>query len=222
MWKTLKIFEHSWCFDNAGFEAVLELQVFKTTGEGCKVSGTLVVRMDAEAAERLYEELGHGLYQFRPMDHALWAGSGEDVNVVYYKSGKLVVQGKGATAFADRYRAILGDEARVEPTCTSPGKDGQLRLRLTMDGESQVLNVVTPKRESFIVKVGQKITMAKAEVRRWEEILVAVVKGAASSITPLDLVDHSDVLFSMEGDGYGDDLQSIADRLGFEVEEGGR
>lgn len=79
------------------------------------MSGTLVVRMDAEAADRLYKELGHGLYQFRPMDHALWAGSGEDVSVVYYKSGKLVVQGKGATAFAERYRSILGDTARVEP-----------------------------------------------------------------------------------------------------------
>jgi ribonuclease HIII len=80
------------------------------------MSGTLVVMLEEATGERLYKELGRGTFQFKPMDHARWAASGEDVSVVWYRSGKLVVQGKGATAFAERHRAILGDAARVEPS----------------------------------------------------------------------------------------------------------
>ena len=79
------------------------------------MSGTLVVLLAAEAGERLYKGLGHGAFSFRPVDHAHWAASGEDVSVVYYRSGKLVVQGKGTADFAERHREILGQAARVEP-----------------------------------------------------------------------------------------------------------
>ena len=79
------------------------------------MSGTLVVLLAADAGQRLYKGLGHGAFSFRPVDHAHWAASGEDVSVVYYRSGKLVVQGKGTADFAERHREILGQAARVAP-----------------------------------------------------------------------------------------------------------
>lgn len=75
------------------------------------MSRTLVVTLPAAAGERLYRELGHATFQFRPVDHARWAAQGEDVSVVFYVSGKLVVQGKGVEAFAQRHQALLGASA---------------------------------------------------------------------------------------------------------------
>ena len=73
------------------------------------MSATVVVKLAREAGERLYRELGRGSYAFRPVDHAHWAAQGVDVSVVWYRSGKLVVQGKGAAAFLETHRAILGE-----------------------------------------------------------------------------------------------------------------
>jgi ribonuclease HIII len=75
------------------------------------LSATFVAKLAREAGERLYKELGRGPYQFRSVAHAHWAAQGEDVTVVWYRSGKLVVQGKGLEVFADRHRALLGAAA---------------------------------------------------------------------------------------------------------------
>ena len=72
------------------------------------MSATFVAKLTRDAGERLYKELGRGPFQFRPVAHAHWAAQGEDVSVVYYRSRKLVVQGKGLEVFVDRHRALLG------------------------------------------------------------------------------------------------------------------
>ncbi len=69
------------------------------------MAATIVRKLAVDEGRRLYDQLGQGAFAFRPVDHAHWGAKGEDANVVWYRSGKLVVQGKGAEAFADRYLA---------------------------------------------------------------------------------------------------------------------
>lgn len=93
------------------------------------MSATHVARVTREQGERLYRELGRGSFQFRPVDHAFWGAQGEDVSVVWYRSGKVVVQGKGLDVFVGRHGALLGEPApsvasraapRDLPTGTGP------------------------------------------------------------------------------------------------------
>jgi ribonuclease HIII len=72
------------------------------------LSATFVAKLAQEAGERLYKELGRGAFQFRPVAYAFWGAQGEDVSVVYYRTRKLVVQGKGLEVFVERHRALLG------------------------------------------------------------------------------------------------------------------
>jgi ribonuclease HIII len=67
------------------------------------VSATVVSRLDAAAGKRLYDELGRGAFQFHPVAHAWWGARGDGVTVVFYRSGKIVVQGRDAEAFAARH-----------------------------------------------------------------------------------------------------------------------
>ncbi len=60
---------------------------------------TLVVELERLAALRLRDELESAGYEFRDVGYALFAAKGENVNVVCYTSGKLVVQGKGISDF---------------------------------------------------------------------------------------------------------------------------
>ncbi len=48
----------------------------------------------------------HG-FEFKPFDHAFWQGRAEGCNATFYKSGKLLLQGKEA----DVWRGLLGDES---------------------------------------------------------------------------------------------------------------
>lgn len=72
-----------------------------------------MARLDRQQGERLYRELGHGAFQFRPVEHAHWGAQGEDVSVVWYRSGKCVVQGKGLEVFVARHAELLGGPARA-------------------------------------------------------------------------------------------------------------
>lgn len=60
---------------------------------------TLVLELDRARCGALRRDLEDAGYEFRKVDHALFAAKGEGVNVVCYLSGKLVVQGKGAADF---------------------------------------------------------------------------------------------------------------------------
>lgn len=90
-------------------------------GGSRRVSSTYVGSLTREQGERLYRYLGRGAFQFRPVAHAHWAAQGEDVSVVFYRSGKLVVQGKGLEVFVERQRGLLGAaSAPVAPGARPP------------------------------------------------------------------------------------------------------
>jgi len=66
-------------------------------------AGTQVFELDSAASRALRSALDAAGFAFRPLQHALFQARGEGVVVSCYRSGKLVVQGKGADAFRGRY-----------------------------------------------------------------------------------------------------------------------
>lgn len=81
---------------------------------------------DEQAAElRTYLD-GHG-YRFREVPYARFAAANDNVNVVFYESGKLVVQGKGTKEFIEFVlepevlkEARLGYETMLNPELLLP------------------------------------------------------------------------------------------------------
>ena len=63
------------------------------TSHTCKLN-------DAQAAA-LHEHLKQGSFEFREVPYARFAGAKDKLNVVFYESGKLVVQGKGTQEFVE-------------------------------------------------------------------------------------------------------------------------
>lgn len=97
------------------------------------MSSTRVAKLSREAGERLYREIARGAYQFRPVDHAHWGAQGEDVSVVWYRSGKLVVQGRGTEAFEARYAQLLGAPAAASGRPALPAPAGGPRTTAGSD-----------------------------------------------------------------------------------------
>src|SRR5258707_15029138 len=72
-------------------------------------AGTTVVKplssytrkLTPEEAARLQNYLQEHSFTFRDVPHARFAATNDRVNVVFYESGKLVVQGKGTEEFVD-------------------------------------------------------------------------------------------------------------------------
>jgi ribonuclease HIII len=160
------------------------------------MSGTLVVMLEESAGERLYKELGRGAFQFKPMDHARWAASGEDVSVVWYRSGKLVVQGKGAQAFAERHRSILGDAARVEPAGQRrppPNASGKPTVGSDESGKGDYFGplavaavLVTPDQQALLDRLGvvdSKI-VSDERIKRAEGVLLKDLVSASRVLMP--------------------------------------
>lgn len=56
---------------------------------------TFTQKIPAEAQSRLVHHLKQGNYELREVAHSVIAGKGDQVSLVLYSSGKLVVQGKG-------------------------------------------------------------------------------------------------------------------------------
>jgi ribonuclease HIII len=81
---------------------------------------------DGQAKALLAWLRGHG-FEFRDVPYARFAATKEKVNVVFYESGKLVVQGKGTQEFVEFVlepqilgEARLGYEAMLDPTILQP------------------------------------------------------------------------------------------------------
>jgi ribonuclease HIII len=84
----------------------------------------LLTSGQADALELLMKERG---YTFREVPHARFAGAKEGVNLVYYNSGKLVIQGKGTQEFIEFVlepeilkAAQLGYEEVLNPELLEP------------------------------------------------------------------------------------------------------
>jgi ribonuclease HIII len=64
---------------------------------------TQVVPLDLVRAESLRTALDEAGFDFHDVAHARFAAKGEGVNVVFYKSGKLVLQGRDLREFLERW-----------------------------------------------------------------------------------------------------------------------
>lgn len=84
-------------------------------------------KLTPEQAASLQELIEARGWRPRTVEHALFAGEKENVNLVYYKSGKLVVQGKGTAEFVEFVlepeilkQATVGYEAVLNPELLQP------------------------------------------------------------------------------------------------------
>ncbi|MBI3415162.1 MAG: ribonuclease HIII [Verrucomicrobia bacterium] len=84
-------------------------------------------KLTDEQARALEAELKTRGYEFRTVPHARFAGASDKVNVVFYESGKLVVQGKGTQEFVEFLlepeilkEARVGYEAVLNPDLLLP------------------------------------------------------------------------------------------------------
>ena len=62
-------------------------------------SAPSVIKLDKAQGKKLGQILEDAGYEFREVAYAMYGAKGEGVNVVFYNSGKLVIQGKGAADF---------------------------------------------------------------------------------------------------------------------------
>ncbi|MEO6033832.1 MAG: ribonuclease HIII [Verrucomicrobiota bacterium] len=84
-------------------------------------------KLSAAQAALLKKHLSENHFEFREVPYASFAGSKEKLNVVFYESGKLVVQGKGTQEFIEFVlepqilgEAKLGYEAVLNPDLLLP------------------------------------------------------------------------------------------------------
>ena len=84
-------------------------------------------KLDAEQAAALERHLREGGFKPREVPYAKFAGEKDKLNVVFYTSGKLVVQGKGTQEFVEFVlepeilkQAQLGYEAVLNPELLLP------------------------------------------------------------------------------------------------------
>lgn len=82
--------------------------------EGPKAKTLYTIKLDEEQLEKLEAVCDRRLYGWYHVDHSLFAfkAAREGVNIVAYKSGKVVIQGKGTEAFV---RDILETEVTGDP-----------------------------------------------------------------------------------------------------------
>lgn len=75
------------------------------------MSATLVYELDPRGGKVLADQLQRAGFRFTPLRHAQFQARGEGVVVSLYASGKLVVQGRDAEAFCDRFLAACAPRA---------------------------------------------------------------------------------------------------------------
>jgi ribonuclease HIII len=102
-----------------GFQTSSSLKLQPLTSHTCKLS-------DAQAAS-LEKHLRENDYKFREVPYARFAAEKEKTNVVFYESGKLVVQGKGTQDFVEfvlepqiLQEVKLGYETVLNPELLAP------------------------------------------------------------------------------------------------------
>lgn len=141
---------------------------------------TWVAKLDEAAGRRLKDELGRANYAFRPQDHAWWSARGEDTVVVWYRSGKLVVQGHGAEAFVTRY--LEGGAARAGGAKDAPREPALGRPEIGSDESGKgdyfgplvvAAAFVRPEDEEELRAMGVQDSKAASDglVRRLEGVL---------------------------------------------------
>lgn len=134
---------------------------------------------DAQA-EALREHLRQNSFEFREVPYARFAGAKEKLNVVFYESGKLVVQGKGTQEFVEfvlepqiLQEATLGYEEVLNPELLAP--------RIGVDESG--------KGDFFGPLCVAGVYVNESVVRHWKEAGVQDSKNIGSDKRIADLAD---------------------------------
>lgn len=120
---------------------------------------TVVVAVTETQAKSLQNELIHAGYQLRDVDHAWFQAQGEGVTATCYRSGKLVLQGRGLDFWQERF---LGE---VQPNPVT-AEQKEMRLPAEYAGSDEAGKgdtfgplvvcavVVNRAQEDFLHKIG--------------------------------------------------------------------
>lgn len=146
---------------------------------------TYVAHVDTRQGDRLRERLESRGYEFRDVDHARFGARGEGVNVVLYRSGKLVVQGKGVEAFRNEHLLeLLGPPpARLKARTVGADETGKGDYFGPLVVASCALS---PEEEPFLdeVPLHDSKTLSDAQCRRAARQLTAVLPHEVIAIGP--------------------------------------
>lgn len=153
---------------------------------------TIVMRLDAAAGRRLYDEMGRGNFAFRPLAYARWSARGEEASVSLYESGKLVVQGKGAQAFVDRYLpGVKSAPGKAAPAPTLA--PGAAEIGSDESGKGDYFGplvvaatLVTPEDLPWLTELGVQDSKAATDglVKRVEGVLLDRLPSAVRVLEP--------------------------------------
>lgn len=148
-------------------------------------SAGFVTELERAPALRLESMLRDAGYEFRTVEHAVFGAKGEGVNVVYYGSGKLVVQGKGASDFRlHRLSEITGPPvARLKERtigCDEAGKGDYFGPLVV------AACALSPEEERFLDEVPLKDskTLSDPQIRDAAEHLRGVLPHEIIVISP--------------------------------------
>jgi len=146
---------------------------------------TFVTTLDDAAARALETKLQEVGYEFRDVANARFAARGENVNVVLYESGKLVVQGKGAQDFRDfRLQEIVGlPEPRLSERTIGADETGKGDYFGPL---VVVACALSPEEERFLeaAHLVDSKTLADAQARNAARTLREVLPHEAIAIGP--------------------------------------
>lgn len=131
------------------------------------------IKMDAGQIAGLRAELEASGFEFRPLDYGHFQARGDGVVVAAYKSGKVVVQGKGADAFLERN----GLKPRPAPALKGPVAGSDESGKGDYFGPLVVAAVV--------VAPGQVDELAALGVRDCKKMADATALRAAAAIRKL-------------------------------------
>ena len=145
----------------------------------------LVRRLSAVAAARLRDRLTVLGFDFgRAVPHADWSARGEEAIVTYYRSGKLLVAGKGAAGVAATYLGWEEDERAPAAAAVAAGRAGPtVTVRVIGSDESGKGDYLGPLvTAAALVDPDTAARLRDAGVRDSKEISDAAVHRLAETV----------------------------------------
>lgn len=101
------------------------MRVHLPDSDGICVQQTISKKISTDRKEELHDILTELGFEFRQLAHAHWQARGDGAVVSFYKSGKLVIQGKRATGIAETLQIIKdhhGDTAQPSSAERKPSQ----------------------------------------------------------------------------------------------------
>ncbi len=142
---------------------------------------TTTLLLGAAAIASLREALAEAGYEFRALDHAHWQARGEEVVVSAYRSGKVVVQGRGAGLFLGRFGGGGGEGPGETQVGSDESGKGDYFGPLVVAAV-----VVTPEHAAKLAKAGVRDckTMGDEAVHRAALVIRALCPHAIVALSP--------------------------------------